>query len=46
VNATNLSKASLDVKRAGVDCSVQVNVTSDGPIDIALPGCDRTVHGG
>src|SRR4051794_10467008 len=43
VNATNLSKASIDVKRAGVDCSVKVNVTSDGPIAIALPGCNRTV---
>jgi hypothetical protein len=46
VNATNISKASLDVKRAGVDCSVKVNVVSDGPIDVALPGCNRTVHGG
>jgi hypothetical protein len=46
VNATNLSRASIDVKRAGVDCSVKLNITSDGPIDIALPGCNRTVHGG
>jgi hypothetical protein len=43
VTATNLSKASIDVKRAGVDCSVKVNVTSDGPLSIALPGCNRTV---
>ena len=46
VTVTNLSKASIDVKRAGVDCSVKLNISSDGPIDIALPGCDRTVHGG
>src|SRR4051794_33136710 len=46
VNATGISKALIDVKRAGVDCSVQLNVTSDGPIDVTLPGCNRTVHGG
>ncbi|MEA2436742.1 MAG: hypothetical protein QOF65_1298 [Thermoleophilaceae bacterium] len=45
VTATNISKASIAVKRAGVDCSVKLNITSDGPIDIALPGCGRTVHG-
>jgi hypothetical protein len=43
VNATNLSKASIDVKRAGVDCAVKVNVTTDGPMTIVLPGCNRTV---
>jgi predicted esterase len=45
VTATNISKASIAVKRAGVSCSVKLNITSDGPIDIALPGCGRTVHG-
>ena len=44
VNATNISKASIAVTRAGVDCSVKLNITSDGPIDVALPGCGRTVH--
>jgi hypothetical protein len=44
VTATNISKASIAVKRAGVDCSVKVNITSDGPIDVALSGCGRTVH--
>jgi hypothetical protein len=46
VTATNLSKATIDVKRAAVDCSVKLNITSDGPIDIALAGCNRSVHGG
>jgi hypothetical protein len=46
VTATNISKASIAVKRAGVDCSVKLNITTDGPIDIALPGCGRTVHAG
>jgi predicted esterase len=44
VTATNISKASIAVKRAGVDCSVKVNITSDGPIDVTLAGCGRTVH--
>jgi predicted esterase len=44
VTATNISKASIAVKRAGVDCSVKLNITSDGPIDIALPGCGKSVH--
>ncbi len=44
VRATNIGRASIDVGRAAVDCGVTVNVVSDGPIDIALAGCDRTVH--
>ena len=46
LTATNISKASIAVKRAGVDCSVKLNITSDGPIDVSLPGCGRTVHAG
>jgi pimeloyl-ACP methyl ester carboxylesterase len=45
VNATNIAQASIDVGRASVDCNVAVNITSDGPIDVTLPGCGRTVHG-
>jgi hypothetical protein len=45
VNATNIGQASIDVGRASVDCNVAVNITSDGPIDVTLPGCNRTVHG-
>ena len=44
VKATNISRASIHVDRARVACDVTLNVTSDGPIDIALPGCNRTVH--
>jgi hypothetical protein len=44
IAATNLARASIDVQRAHVLCDVTLNVTSDGPIDIVLPGCDRTVH--
>ena len=34
VTATNIATASIDVSRAHVDCRVQVNVTSDGPITL------------
>jgi hypothetical protein len=44
VKATNVASAAINVGRAKVSCSVQLNITSDGPIDIALPGCNRTVH--
>jgi hypothetical protein len=46
ITATNIATASIDVSRARVDCGVHVNVTSDGPITIALPGCNRTIQAG
>jgi hypothetical protein len=46
VTATNIATASIDVRRAGVDCSAKLNVTTDGPIAITLPGCSRVVRAG
>jgi hypothetical protein len=46
VKATNIGSASIDVKRAHVDCHVALHVMSDGPITISLPGCGRVVSGG
>jgi hypothetical protein len=46
VNATNVAQAQIDVSRAHVDCNVKLNITSDGPIAISLPGCGRVVNGG
>ena len=46
IKATNLATATIDVARAGVDCNVALHVTTDGPITITLPGCNRVVHGG
>jgi hypothetical protein len=44
VTATNIAKAAIDVRRAHVDCHVTVNITSDGPITVSLPGCRRMVQ--
>jgi C-terminal binding-module, SLH-like, of glucodextranase len=40
---TNIATASISVHRAHVDCKVKLNVTSDGPATVRLPGCGRTV---
>lgn len=45
LTATNIAKASIDVKRARVNCHATVDVTSDGPIAVTLAGCHRVVHG-
>jgi predicted esterase len=44
LTATNIATASIDVTRARVDCHVLLNIHSDGPITITLPGCNRTVQ--
>jgi hypothetical protein len=44
VNAKNISQAAIDPSRASIGCGATVNITSDGPIDVTLLGCNRTVH--
>lgn len=44
VTATNVRHVTIDVRRAGVTCGVEVEVETDGPLTIHLPGCDRTVE--
>ena len=46
VHATNVARAQIDVQRANVDCNVKLNITSDGPIAVTLPGCNRVVNAG
>jgi hypothetical protein len=46
INATNIATASIDVTRARVDCDVALSITTDGPIQVTLPGCNRTVTAG
>jgi hypothetical protein len=44
ITATNLATATINVARAHVDCQVNLKVTTDGPLTITLPGCNRVVH--
>jgi hypothetical protein len=41
INAENIASASIDAKRAKVDCHAQLNVKSDGPTKITLTDCPR-----
>ncbi|MEA2470801.1 MAG: hypothetical protein QOE38_1800 [Thermoleophilaceae bacterium] len=41
VKATNVSQVTIDPARARVDCDVQLDVKSDGPLAITLAGCGR-----
>jgi hypothetical protein len=43
LTATNVSAVTINPKRAGVDCNVDLRVTSDGPLTVTLTGCKRTV---
>ena len=44
LTATNVSTVTINPKRAGVDCNVDLRVTSDGPLTVVLDGCKRTVQ--
>ena len=46
INAVNIATASIDVTRAHVDCNVRLDITTDGPLTVTLPGCNRTVTAG
>jgi predicted esterase len=43
LTAKNVAAVTINPKRAGVDCNVDLRVTSDGPVTVALTGCKRTV---
>lgn len=40
ITATNVSHVTIDVDRARVSCDVDLDVTSDGPLEAELAGCD------
>ena len=44
LDAENVGTVTIDVKRAGVSCNVDLRVTSDGPLTVNLGGCKRTVQ--
>ena len=39
IRATNVSHVTIHPQRARVDCNATLNVTSDGPLVVALAGC-------
>ena len=41
LTATNVSEVTINPKRAGVSCNVDLRVTSDGPLTVRLAGCKR-----
>ena len=43
LTAKNVSAVTINPKRAGVDCNVDLRVTSDGPLTVSLTGCKRTI---
>lgn len=42
ITATNVAHVTIDAARARVDCTAQLNVTTDGPLAVTLEDC----HGG
>lgn len=44
VTAKNLATATVEPVRAGLNCSAQVEVTSDGPVELTLAGCNKVIH--
>lgn len=43
IRATNLAETTVDVRRARLTCGPELDVTTDGPLQIHLAGCGRTV---
>ncbi len=46
ITATDLTAATIAVKRADVNCAVNVVVHSNVPIALTLANCGRTIHAG
>jgi dienelactone hydrolase len=43
IKATNVSSVTVWVARAGLSCHPKIDVVSDGPLNVKLGGCGRTV---
>jgi hypothetical protein len=46
ISATDVASATLDVKRARVDCGVDLRVSANGPFALRLAGCGQTIRVG
>jgi hypothetical protein len=46
LKVTNLRTVTVDVARAGLSCGAKLDVKTDGPLQVVLAGCDRTLRFG
>lgn len=44
VSATNVGRIVVDPARARITCDAELAVTSDGPVEVVLDGCNRSVQ--
>ena len=44
LTVTNLRSVTVDVARARLTCGAKITVKSDGPVDVVLGGCGKTLH--
>ncbi|HEX8208141.1 MAG TPA: dienelactone hydrolase family protein [Solirubrobacteraceae bacterium] len=44
VTATDVRSATIDVRRARVDCAADLRITTNGPLDLRLAGCGETIR--
>ncbi len=42
IRSANVGALTVDPARAGVDCSAELKVATDGPLTVSLAGCDRS----
>lgn len=42
ITGVDVGTVTIDPQRAGVDCAAELRVTTNGPLDVTLLGCDRT----
>jgi hypothetical protein len=45
ITATNIATATIDARRANVDCHVKLHIHSDGPIHVRVVDCPRSTTG-
>jgi len=46
LKVTNLRTVVVDLARAGLTCGAKLDVKTDGPVDLVLGGCGKTLHFG
>jgi hypothetical protein len=44
LTVTNLRTVTVDLARAGLTCGAAISAKTDGPLDVVLAGCGRTLH--